>query len=181
MTFLPSGPLLSVPAIVGPALLGVGLSAGAFAGIAAYALRRASLETGESPFVLVARARTRLLSTVERARARWQSGEVRRSWSRQRRTGLRLVLGVLAGQAALVLGMATSSQSLLGPGTAAFAVTVVVVSCLLANAVLILLWLAGPKPEGEGRFYAPDSGHAAAEHLRTLFGQGRRALPGKSE
>jgi hypothetical protein len=60
----------SAPAIVAPALLGLVLSAGAFAGIAAYALRRASQETGESQFMLIGRARVRLQTTVERARAR---------------------------------------------------------------------------------------------------------------
>ena len=159
-------PLLLSAAIVGPAVLGVVLSAGAFAGIAAYALRQASLETGESQFVLIDRARRQLQTTVERARARWHGGEVRRSWQRQRRTGLRLVSGVLLGQAAILLGMATGSKSLLGPGTAAFAVTVMVVSCLLANAVMTLLWLAGPKPDG--RLFSPSAAQNKPHTLRQL-------------
>lgn len=180
-----AGPLpapVPSPGFVGPVLLGLVLSAGAFAGIAAYALRQASLETGESPFVLLDRARRQLQSTADRARARWRSGEVRRLWSRQRSKGLRLVAGTLIGQTAIVLGMATGSKSLLGAGATVFAVTVMVVSCLLANGVLTLLWLAGPTPEGEARLFSQPRGpQAEPVTLRRLLGTGAAARPPKSE
>jgi hypothetical protein len=166
----------------GPALLGLALSAGAFAGIAAYALRRASLESGESQFVLIERARRQLQSTAERARERWHNGEVRRIWNRQRSKGLRLVAATLIGETAIILGMATGSKSLLGPGATAFAVTVMVVSCLLANGVLTLLWLAGPPPEGEAwLFPQPVGPQAEPLTLRQLLGGHTAALPPKSE
>lgn len=173
---------LSLGQALGPALLGMALSAGAFAAIATYALRMASRETGESEWVLIGRARSRVQDTIGRARTRWESGEVRTSWNRQRRTGLRLVVGVLIGQAAVVLGMATGSKSLLGPGTAAFAVTVTVVTCLLANAVLSLLWLAGPAAEGEARLVAVSPEKDAPSPLQQLFAPraGSPALPPKN-
>lgn len=189
MPFPFAGPLpvpvpVPSPGFVGPVLLGLVLSAGAFAGIAAYALRRASLESGESQFVLIDRARRQLQTTAGRARERWHSGEVRRIWGRQRGKGLRLVAGVLAGQTAIVLGMATGSKSLLGPGATAFAVTVLVVSFLLANGVLALLWLAGPPPEGEARLFAPPTAHLGPEDeprtLRQLLMPRAAALPPKS-
>ena len=173
MPFPYAGPLpvpvpVPSPGNVAPALLGLVLSAAAFAAIAAYALRRASLETGESQFVLVERARARLAATLGRARARWLSGEVRRSWSRQRSKGLRLVAATLVGQTTIVLGMATGSKSLLGAGATAFAVTVMAVSFLLANGVLALLWLAGPSPGGEAGLFGRPAGYLAPEKPRTL-------------
>lgn len=173
--------LLSVGSFVGPVALGLALSAGAFVGMAAYALLRASKETGESPELLISRARSRMQAIAGRARSRWESGEVRASWSHQRRAGLRLVAGVLAGQAAILLGMATGSRGLLGPGTAVFAVTVMLVCCLLVNVVLSLLWLAGPAPGGERRLFSPASGDKAAPTtVRELLLPRAAPLPPKS-
>lgn len=178
MTLLSLGqPLLLSSGLVGPALLGIGLSAGVFTGLVGYALHKRSLETGESYPVLLTQLRADLVATVERARSRWRSGAVRATWRSHRRNVLRVGAALLAGEGVLVGSIATSKGGFLGEGNIWFAGTVVVLACLLANSVLGLLWLAGPKPEQkEQHFYSHNGEQLAAGKPLHLFGRPAAAL-----
>jgi hypothetical protein len=178
MLLTPSGqPLLlsTGTALLGATLLGIGLSAGVFAAAVGYGLFKRSRETGESVGVLLQRLRADLAATGERAQARWKAGVVRAAWRTQRRAVLRAGGGLLAAELLVVLGVATSRNSWLGAGNVWFAVTVMVLACLLVNSVLALLWLAGPKEEGSGQPVYEHDGHVVVAKAMQLIN--RKAAP----
>lgn len=131
-------------------LLALALSGAACVLITTYALRTVSQRGGESQRVLLDRARTRVQGTVSRARRRWHSGAATRSWRQQWRTAVVPIAAVLAGEIILVLAGALSTGDALGGRLVVFAVTVLLTTSLLANAVMALLWLAGPEEHGPG-------------------------------
>lgn len=168
-------PLLLSAGFLGSTLLAIGVGTGVFVAIVGYGLVRRSMETGESVPFLLERLRTDLAATGSRARARWQAGIVRAAWRYQRRAMLRAVTGLLAAELLVVLGVATSRNSWLGEANVWFAGTIIVLACLLVNAVLALLWLAGPKAGATSQaVYAHDGQVVVAKALQLLH---RKAAP----
>lgn len=186
MTNLSPGPtLLPLSAIIVPALLGLAVSAGLFAGAAGYALSRASKESGESLLLLLERAQQHVRTLLARSRVRLRTRAGRTSWPAERGVLLRMGGALLGVEAFLVVGIANATNNLFGPSLTVFAVTLVVVTSLLANATLGLMWVAGPLPEGNlWRTVAltADQPAPAGTPLRRLLGAARSlALPPKSE
>lgn len=165
-------PLLLSTHQLGPTVLALGLSAGVFAGLVGYALHKVSKETGESHHLIIQRIYADVAATVARARSRWREGSVAAAWQNSWRAVLRVGAIVLAAEGLLVAGVATSKGGILGEANVWFAGTVVVLTCLLANFVMGLLWLAGPKPEQAGqRLYSHNGQRVAAKQALRLFGR----------